>query len=123
LAAAGRASEAARLFGKRRRWHDFRRSLSAAFRLREELKTIAASDTLVCRCEDVSFGRLRQFSSWREAKLQTRCGMGPCQGRICGGATRTLFGWGLESVRPPILPSRIETLIETGEQPAAESNQ
>ncbi len=123
LTAAGRAVEATRLFGKRRRWHDFRRSLSTAFRLREELKTIAASDTVVCRCEDVSFGRLRQFSSWREAKLQTRCGMGPCQGRICGVATRTLFGWGVESVRPPILPSRIETLVAADMKPRAESVQ
>jgi NADPH-dependent 2,4-dienoyl-CoA reductase/sulfur reductase-like enzyme len=123
LTAAGRTSEAVRLFGKRRRWHDFRRALSAAFRLREELKTIAAADTLVCRCEDVSFGRLCQFSSWREAKLQTRCGMGPCQGRICGAATRTLFGWGMESVRPPVLPSRIETLAMAGEQSGTESVQ
>lgn len=120
LTAAGRVAEATRLFAKRRRWHHFRSSLSAAFRLREELKTIAASDTLVCRCEDVSFGRLCQFSSWREAKLQTRCGMGPCQGRVCGVATRTLLGWGAESVRPPILPSRIETLVAAGEKPPAE---
>jgi len=121
LTASGKSTETAVLFGQRRRWHAFRRALNEAFRLRDELKTIAAADTLVCRCEDVSFGRLREFSSWREAKLQTRCGMGPCQGRICGGATHILFGWDMESVRPPVLPSCIETLATAGELTEAKS--
>ena len=64
----------------------------------------------MCRCEDVTYGRVRQFRGWREAKLQTRCGMGPCQGRICGGAVEFLLGWKAESVRPPVLPVRIGSL-------------
>ncbi len=121
LTASGRSTKTVVLFGQRRRWHAFRRALNEAFRLREELKTISAADTLVCRCEDVSFGRLRGFSSWRDAKLQTRCGMGPCQGRICGGATHILFGWDMESVRPPVLPSSIETLATAGKLTEAKS--
>ena len=41
---------------------------------------------------------------WTDAKLQTRCGMGPCQGRICGPATQTLFRLDAEVVRPPLFP-------------------
>jgi hypothetical protein len=38
--------------------------------------------------------------------------MGPCQGRICGAATQFLYGWLPESVRPPILPVRFQTLAD-----------
>jgi hypothetical protein len=78
--------------------------------LRSELARLAGPDTLVCRCEDVSFERLKNFTSWRDAKLQTRCGMGACQGRVCGAAAKVLFGWGMESVRPPVLPGKVESL-------------
>jgi hypothetical protein len=54
--------------------------------------------------------RVRACSNWREAKLHTRCGMGPCQGRICGGAADFLLGWREESVRPPVLPARVRSL-------------
>ncbi|MBP1206689.1 hypothetical protein JOD97_004765 [Duganella sp. 1411] len=37
--------------------------------------------------------------------------MGPCQGRICGGATEVLYGWRPDTVRLPISPTRIDTLI------------
>jgi NADPH-dependent 2,4-dienoyl-CoA reductase/sulfur reductase-like enzyme len=111
LAASGKRDEAQTLFGQRSSWHQFADALAKAFELRPELKSLADDDTLVCRCEDVSWGRLKQFDSWREAKLLSRCGMGPCQGRICGAATRVILGWGMESVRPPILPARVESLI------------
>lgn len=110
LAAAGGAENTTRFAASRRRWHGFREALARGFRLRPELKSLATPDTLVCRCEDVRFGRLREFAGWRDAKLHARCGMGPCQGRICGAATRELFGWGMESVRPPVLTARVETL-------------
>jgi NADPH-dependent 2,4-dienoyl-CoA reductase/sulfur reductase-like enzyme len=86
------------------------RRMRKAFQLRDELKSILECDTLVCRCEDVSFGKLREFRSWREAKLQTRCGMGPCQGRVCGPATEFLFGWEVDSARPPIFPVECSSL-------------
>jgi hypothetical protein len=65
---------------------------------------------VICRCEDVRYSRLQQCGSWRAAKLHTRCGMGPCQGRVCGPATQFLFGWNPESVRPPVFPARVESL-------------
>jgi D-hydroxyproline dehydrogenase subunit alpha len=88
----------------------FAAALERAFALREELKSLASDETLLCRCEDVALGRIRRFTGWRDAKLHTRCGMGACQGRVCGGAAGFLLGWKSESVRPPVLPARIGSL-------------
>jgi NADPH-dependent 2,4-dienoyl-CoA reductase/sulfur reductase-like enzyme len=111
LAAAGKDDAARRLFPVRDKQRRFAGLLNRTFALRDELKGLATAETIVCRCEDVQFGRLRAHRSWREAKLQTRCGMGPCQGRVCGGAVEFLFGWRAESVRPPVLPVRVESLL------------
>jgi len=110
LAATARTSEAQTLFREREKSRRFARVLNETFRLCSELKALPSSDTLVCRCEDVAYARLREPTSWRAAKLHTRCGMGPCQGRICGPATEFLFGWNPDSVRPPVLPVRVESL-------------
>lgn len=124
-AACDRHDEAVKLFGRRDSWHLFRATLAEAFALRGELKSLAADDTLLCRCEDVTFGRVRQFAGWRDAKLQTRCGMGACQGRVCGAAAKTIFGWGMESVRPPVFPARISSLmtISSNSTTIAKTNQ
>lgn len=93
----------------------FQRDLEEAFALRAELKQLPQEDTIVCRCEDVRLGQLRQWRHWREAKLQVRCGMGPCQGRVCGPANQFLFGWEAPSPRPPFSATRIDTLIQEEE--------
>ena len=109
--AAGGKTEAAKArFGTRDAHRAFATALERTFALRDELKELVRDDTLVCRCEDVSFGRVRACAGWREAKLHTRCGMGPCQGRVCGGAVEFLLGWKAESVRPPVFPARIGSL-------------
>jgi D-hydroxyproline dehydrogenase subunit alpha len=110
LAASGRNDAARALMTRRASWRRFRDALAAAFALREEVGRLASPETLVCRCEDVTLARMKNFAGWRDAKLQTRCGMGACQGRVCGAAAKVLFGWGMESVRPPVLPSRVESL-------------
>lgn len=111
-AAGGRPEVARSRFGGRARHAGFAAALDRAFELRPELKNLPQDDTLICRCEDVSFGRVRSCSNWREAKLLTRCGMGPCQGRVCGGALEFLLGWKSESIRPPLFPARIESFTE-----------
>lgn len=112
LAAAGQPQIAELLFAERARARRFAARLERTFALREELKQLVHDDTLVCRCEDVPYNAIKAYNNWRDAKLQTRCGMGPCQGRICGGATEFLLGWPAESIRPPVLPCRLETLAE-----------
>jgi thioredoxin reductase len=110
LAATGRTSETETLFSKRESMRRFARLLDETFCLRSELRSLPKADTLICRCEDIPYSRLREHTSWRAAKLHTRCGMGPCQGRICGPATQFLFKWNPDSVRPPVFPARVEHL-------------
>jgi NADPH-dependent 2,4-dienoyl-CoA reductase/sulfur reductase-like enzyme len=110
-AAAGQTDRARRLFSRRERARQFARALNSAFALRGELKELPRPETIVCRCEDVPFHRLQNMLSFRAAKLHTRCGMGPCQGRICGPAADFLFGWRTESIRPPIFPARVGSLV------------
>ena len=104
LVAAGRQQKASALQKHRAKEQAFGQRMSTAFQLRPELQSLCTPDTIVCRCEDVPYARLQGHTSWIEAKLQTRCGMGPCQGRVCGPAIHTLFGWRPTSVRPPIFP-------------------
>lgn len=110
-AASGNPQRARKLFRKRASCRRFAGSLNRAFSLREELKSLPAPDTFLCRCEDVRYGDVRNHASWRDAKLQTRCGMGTCQGRICGSAAEFLFGWDVRAVRPPVLPVKVESLL------------
>ena len=112
LAASGHVDQARKAFGRRARWKKFAARLARGFALRAELATLADDDTIVCRCEDVRHGELRTHTAWRGAKLQTRCGMGPCQGRICGGATGILYGWRPDAVRLPISPARVSSIID-----------
>ncbi len=109
-------SEAARgLLQKCATARRFAALLEETFALRKELREMPTPDTFVCRCEDVTFARLARRSGWRDAKLHTRCGMGPCQGRVCGPAAEFLFGWKVDSVRPPIFPARVESLALAGD--------
>src|SRR5277367_654434 len=106
------------LFSKRARYQKVVRILQDTFPLRPELKNLPRPDTLVCRCEDVSLEQLREHSSWRSAKLHARCGMGPCQGRVCAPAAEFLFGWEVDSVRPPLFPVRCSSLAAIPSQSA-----
>lgn len=110
LAAADLGRRAKQMFRRRDSAARLRPAIDRAFALRDELRSLCAPDTVVCRCEDVTLDRMNMHSGWRPAKLQTRCGMGPCQGRICGPATEFLLGWKQESVRPPIFPVKLEHL-------------
>jgi NADPH-dependent 2,4-dienoyl-CoA reductase/sulfur reductase-like enzyme len=110
-AASSQRPKAEAWFRERNAGQQFVAALAEAFALRPELKSLATDETFLCRCEDVTLGRVRKFSGWREAKLQTRCGMGACQGRVCGAAAKTILGWDLTSVRPPVLPARVQSLI------------
>ena len=46
-------------------------------------------EIIACRCEEVSVSRIRSAARLgaqgpNQFKAFTRCGMGPCQGRVCG---------------------------------------
>ena len=88
----------------------FTRRLDEAFALRPEVASLTTPKTVVCRCEDVSLQSVAAAMSARDAKLQTRCGMGPCQGRVCGPALQLLLGKEPPQVRPPIFVTSLRTL-------------
>ena len=111
LAAAGAREKTALLVKRRDATRQFTRLLDRTYALNPELRRLATPKTILCRCEDVTVEAVRAHASWRAAKLQSRVGMGSCQGRICGGACEFLFGWGMESVRPPIQPVPVSSLI------------
>jgi thioredoxin reductase len=94
---------------------EFASGLRRAFALRSELRSLAQPDTILCRCEDVAFGRVAPAWSRRQAKLYTRIGMGSCQGRICGAALDVIAGAAAGPAadeRPPQQPVRVSTLLE-----------
>lgn len=117
-AVGGQNDACRRLFRERDKYRKFATAMNRAFALNPALKQLATPETLVCRCEDVSLARMREHHGWRSAKLHTRCGMGPCQGRVCGPAVEFLLGWKVESVRPPVFPVRIASLNAMAAAPA-----
>ncbi len=84
-----------------------------------------ASDTVVCRCEDVTRAEIEAAidggaDEINQLKHFTRCGMGPCQGRYCGDTVQELMAQKLgvprETVgqwtgRPPLRPVALGELI------------
>lgn len=111
------------LYANRARWRRFGRRVATAFALQAAARTPPADATLLCRCEDVSVGEVRACADWRDAKLHTRCGMGACQGRICGAAANLYFGWPSAAPRPPFSPARIETLMAANPTPPASESE
>ncbi|MBC9715853.1 FAD-dependent oxidoreductase [Streptomyces sp. TRM66268-LWL] len=87
-----------RALRKARRGRRFAAALDAAYPVRDGWRTWLREDTLVCRCEEVTYGELRGAAREREVcggralKLVTRAGLGPCQGRVCGRAVAELTG-------------------------------
>jgi NADPH-dependent 2,4-dienoyl-CoA reductase/sulfur reductase-like enzyme len=74
----------------------FAAAMHAAHPVRDGWVTWLRPDTLVCRCEEVPLARVDEAigelgaTDPRTVKLLTRCGMGWCQGRICGEAVARL---------------------------------
>lgn len=89
---------------------DFASLLAHSFAPAPVLRTMCTPETIVCRCEDVRAAELAPHPGWRAAKLQTRAGMGPCQGRVCGAACGFLYGWEAPAARPPVFPASAITL-------------
>lgn len=110
LAAVGAERRARRRLRRRDHARRFAAVMTEHFALTVRARALATADTVACRCEDVTIGALDGFADARDAKLATRCGMGACQGRICGAALAELRGWPVASPRPPLRPARLATL-------------
>ncbi|WP_321530519.1 (2Fe-2S)-binding protein [uncultured Desulfuromonas sp.] len=80
--------------------------------------------TLVCRCEELTAGQIREAIAQgarhpAQIKGQTRSGMGPCQGRMCAATIAEMIAAscsldmpqvGTLRVRPPLKPLTIEQM-------------
>ncbi|RDS83796.1 oxidoreductase [Dyella monticola] len=111
LAATG-ASVGATLLKQQQHARAFAATLHQHFKLDPYVHNLAMPDTLICRCEDVPLRALDGYDDARSAKLATRCGMGACQGRICGTALAELGRFARSGQRPPLFPARLSTLGE-----------
>jgi NADPH-dependent 2,4-dienoyl-CoA reductase/sulfur reductase-like enzyme len=75
----------------------FRAAIERAYPFPSHLVDAVADDEMVCRCEGITAGTLREAATAREAgevnrlKAFTRIGMGRCQGRVCGIAAAELL--------------------------------
>ncbi len=80
------------LIEKRRKQKIFANALLDVYRVKPGWTTWQDEATILCRCEEVTVGELRNaitelgVSDAKSAKSLTRTGMGMCQGRICGRA-------------------------------------
>ena len=89
-------------------------------------------DTLICRCEEVTAKQVRDTARMgcegpNQMKAFLRCGMGPCQGRLCGLTVTELIAAergtrpadvGYYRLRPPAKPI---TLAELASLPIGEA--
>lgn len=86
---ARRDGEAAPLLAALARARAIRPFLDALYRPSPELLAPPDPATIICRCEEVTAGQVREAARLgatgpNQAKAYLRCGMGPCQGRLCG---------------------------------------
>ena len=89
-------------------------------------------DTIACRCEEVNAEQIRDMARIgcegpNQMKAFLRCGMGPCQGRLCGLTVTELIAdergtapdeVGYYRLRPPVKPI---TLAELASLPISEA--
>jgi thioredoxin reductase/bacterioferritin-associated ferredoxin len=93
---------------------------------------VPEGDTIVCRCEEVTARQIRETAALgcegpNQMKAFLRCGMGPCQGRLCGLTVTELIAEvrgampeavGYYRLRPPVKPI---PLAELARLPANEN--
>jgi NADPH-dependent 2,4-dienoyl-CoA reductase/sulfur reductase-like enzyme len=92
-----------------------------------------AGDTIVCRCEEVTAGQIADAVALgcpgpNQMKIFLRCGMGPCQGRLCGLTVTELIAAqrgippgevGYYRLRPPVKPITVGELAALPKSSAA----
>jgi len=101
----------------------FGRAMAGMMTLRPGQLAAMTPDTIVCRCEDVTRGEIdaaiaNGAREVNQLKAWTRCGMGPCQGRVCGEVAATLVASrvggreaaGIWTARAPLRPLSLATM-------------
>jgi NADPH-dependent 2,4-dienoyl-CoA reductase/sulfur reductase-like enzyme len=92
-----------------------------------------SGDTIVCRCEEITAAQIRETVALgcpgpNQMKSFLRCGMGPCQGRLCGLTVTELIAEernvppqevGYYRIRPPVKPITVAELAALPKTEAA----
>jgi thioredoxin reductase/bacterioferritin-associated ferredoxin len=113
------------------RLNRFANALQGICAFRPGLAHLMRDDTVICRCEEVRAREIRDSLSNgaidpHQVKLQTRTGMGYCQGRICSALTapiiaretgRPLSAMKPFTTRPPIQPISLGELAASEDRP------
>lgn len=106
-----------RAVARRRAMHDVARRMAVAHGIRKGWVDWLADDTVVCRCEEVTAGRIRQTTAATcstdpvSVKLTSRAGLGICQGRMCSPAVSAILDRpGALEARPVVTPVRLGDL-------------
>jgi hypothetical protein len=100
-----------------------RRFLDELYRPAKNFR-MPAHDTIVCRCEEVTASDINATVALgcpgpNQMKAFLRCGMGPCQGRLCGLTVTELIAAGRRvspseigyyRLRPPVKPITVQEL-------------
>ncbi|MCC7485173.1 MAG: FAD-dependent oxidoreductase [Burkholderiales bacterium] len=111
---------------------DARPFLDTMYRPAQEYLAPRDPATIVCRCEEVTAGEIRRLVTEQgcpgpnQMKAFVRCGMGPCQGRLCGLTVTELIAEcrgvpqgevGYFRIRPPVKPVTVGDLatLDLGE--------
>ncbi|WP_409495333.1 NAD(P)/FAD-dependent oxidoreductase [Amycolatopsis sp. cmx-11-12] len=112
------------LLRERDRARAFAGRLAAAHPIGAAWRGWLAEDTIVCRCEETTYGELTRAAGdpacpgSHALKLGTRAGLGPCQGRMCGPTVSELSGGAERHHRPIAQPIRLGELAEPKETSA-----
>lgn len=123
------------IFKKLRGLRRFELALNEIYLIRSGLFTRITDDTIICRCEEITAGEIRQIIAdgaidIQEIKRLTRAGMGSCQGRMCESTIaqmistetkRPLQEMGWFTPRPPVKPLPLGSLVAPRSGPFGES--
>jgi NADPH-dependent 2,4-dienoyl-CoA reductase/sulfur reductase-like enzyme len=113
--AADLAADVAALRRRRARAASFATILEDLFGRRSGLAKLAGADTVLCRCEDVTAGEVDAAGAASPAalKIMTRCGQGPCQGRVCERMIAERLGTPARfGARAPVRPIPLGALMD-----------
>ncbi|NQW09919.1 MAG: FAD-dependent oxidoreductase [Alphaproteobacteria bacterium] len=116
-----------------RRWGEraLRRFLDALYPAPDWIAA-PEDEAIICRCEEITAADIRRIAGHaagpNQAKAYLRCGMGPCQGRMCGLTVTEMIArargvspavTGYLTIRPPIKPVTVDELASLAEEMTA----
>jgi NADPH-dependent 2,4-dienoyl-CoA reductase/sulfur reductase-like enzyme len=103
----------------------FRHAMDRIYRIQPDLYAAVTDDTIICRCESITAGEIRQAvregtTNLNDIKKRTRSGMGYCQGTNCQPAIAAILAREFDAdpaelkmvtTRPPARPIPLNLLM------------